>query len=220
MSEKVKILKPNLIFCEGLDTMRYMMYFLEHLIEGNEQFDTFQAIDVGGNEKFPEFIKMLPDIPKFSMAKSITIARDSEENSKSASQSVQACLKNGGFSVPDAPGKVAYPVGNEHKVKVGYFLFPKNDPEDTSGRLEDLCLNTLASPDKDKILAIADYAIESVEKQTGKLKRPHKNRLHTYLSLTDKFIGMKLGEAASAKAFDFSSNETKALEELLSAMID
>ena len=220
VEKNIKIKMPHLIICEGIDAKKYMMYFLEHLIKVNEQFDTFQAIDVRGNEKFPEFFKTLPNMPKFSMVKSITIARDSEENPQGASQSLQASLKKGGFSVPTAPGNVACPAGKEHNVKVGYVLFPKINSGDTAGTLEDLCLNTLASPDKDKILEITDCAIESVKKQIGELKRPHKNRLHTYLSLTDDFVGLKLGEAANANAFDFCSNETKALEELLSAMLE
>ena len=219
MEKNIEIKFPHLIVCEGLDTMKYIMYFLQHLIAVNKQFDKFQAIDAGGNEDFAEFFKLLPRLPNFSIVKSITIAGDSEKNSKSASQSVQSFLQNGSFPVPEAPGKVAHSIEGEHNVRVGYFLFPKNDPGDISGRLEDLCLNTLTSPDKDKILAIADCAIESIKNQTGKLKRLHKNRFHTYLSLTDDFVGMKLGEAAKANAFNFNANETKALEELLSAML-
>ena len=219
VEKNIEIKMPHLIVCEGIDAKKYMMYFLEHLIAVNKQFDIFQAIDAGGNEDLPAFFKTLPGLPKFSIVKSITITRDSEKNSKSASQTVQSFLQKGGFPVPDAPGKAANPAGKEHNVKVGYFLFPKNDSADTAGTLEDLCLNTLASPDKDEILGIVDCAIESVKKQTGELKRPHKNKLHTYLSLTDDFVGLKLGEAAKANAFDFSSKETKAIEKLLSDML-
>jgi hypothetical protein len=193
---------------------------LNTLLKITGRLDKFQAIDAGGNEEFPVFFKMLPKLPNFPIVKSITIARDSEKNSKNASQSVQSFLRNGSFSVPNAPGKVAHPTESEYKIKVGYFLFPKNDPEDISGTLEDLCLNTLARPDKDKFLQIVDCAIESVKKQIGELKRSHKNRLHTYLSLTDDFVGMKIGEAANANAFNFCSNETKTLEKLLYFMLE
>jgi len=219
VDEKLKIESSHLIICEGRDALSYMICFLKPLIKTNNQFGKFQVMNPGGINQLHHFIENLPNLPNFPMVESIMIARDAEKNPKGASQAVQASLKKGGFSVPDAPGKVAYPAVNKHNIKVGYVLFPKINSDDTSGTLEDLCLSTLASPDKEKILEIADSAIESVKKQTGKLKRPHKNRFHTYLSLTNDFVGMKIAQASRKKAFDFCSDETKALKELLAAIL-
>ena len=219
MDEKLKIESSHLIICEGRDALSYMICFLQPLKKTDDQYGKFQVMNPGGINQLHRFVEELPKMPNFSMVRSIIIARDSEKNPKGASQAVRASLNKGGFSVPSVPGKVAYPIENKHSIKIGYVLFPKIDSEDTAGTLEDLCLNTLASPDKDGILAIADCAIESVINQTGRLKRSHKNRFHTYLSLTNDFVGMKIAQASRKKAFDFCSDETKALRDLLFAML-
>jgi hypothetical protein len=183
------------------------------------QLDKFQVINPGGNTELSIFVKTLHNLPKFSIVKSLTIARDSEKNPQGASRSVQTCLEKGGFSVPPAPGKIASPAGSEHNVKVGYILFPKINAEG-AGTLEDLCLNSLASSHKDKILEISDRVIESVSKSINELRRPHKNRLHTYLSLTNDFVGLKLGEAAKANAFNILTSEIETLKTFLSVMLE
>ena len=213
-----KITHPHLIICEGLDAKKYLIFFLQPLIKEDSRYDVFQVMDAGGNEDFPQFIKALPNLPQFSMVRSVTVIRDSEKNSLGASQSVQTLLKNNGFAIPGKPCEVAYPKGAEYGVKVGYALFPKFNLDNANGTLEDLCLSTLnpAEGKEGKLLEVANMAVT----QVGELIRPHKNRLHTYLSLTDKFVGLKVGESATANAFDFSANELEPLKTLLSKMLE
>jgi len=216
-----KIERPHLIICEGLDAKLYMIWFLEALIRDSIIKDKmFQAMDAGGITNLPIFIKTLPNLPNFDdIVKSITIVRDSENNSKGASQSVQVLLRKGGFAVPVAPCIVARPDENDRNIKTGYALFPKLDTDSTNGTLEDLCLNTLTNRNKGMLMGIVEKAIESHSKQVDKFKRPHKNRLHTFLSLTDKFVGLKIGESAKLNAFDFQSDDVKPLKEFLCAML-
>ena len=215
-----KILCSNLIICEGLDAKFYMVWFLRMLIKNDIRYEEFQAMDAGGNNDLPKFIKTLPDWPNFNSVKSITVVRDSENDPKGASQSVQSIFKNNGFAVPDGPCKVACPSAGQHNVKTGYALFPNFDSDIINGALEDLCLKTLASPNREKILGIADTAVDSYKNQVSNLKRPHKNRLHTYLSLNDDFVGLKLGESATANAFDFLDEQLQPLKDLLHTMLE
>lgn len=216
-----KIECPHLIICEGLDTKLYMMWLLQSLTQNDARYENFQAVDGKGISDLPRFIKALPGLPNFrDVVKSIIIARDSEQNSKGASQSVQEVLKKSNFAVPSAPCEVALPTSSLHKVKTSYVLFPDINSDNKNGTLEDLCLKTLVSPDKEKVLRISNGAVESYEKQIGKLKRPHKNRLYAYLSLSDKFVGKKLGQSAEAKAFDFQSSDVKPLRDLLQTMLE
>ena len=67
MEARIEIKSPHLIVCEGLDAKNYMIYFLRCLIEANEQFEKFQAIDAGGNDEFPVFFKTLSKLPNFSI---------------------------------------------------------------------------------------------------------------------------------------------------------
>ena len=212
-----KIARPHLIICEGRDAQNYLIFFLKPLIKDDKRYEDFQVLDAGGNDDLPQFIKTLSILSGFSMVKSVTVVRDSERNSRGASESIQTLLKNNGFAAPSKPCEVVYPSGTKHDVKVGYALFPKFNSDNANGTLEDLCLSTL-NPTEDKegkLLKAADNAV----KQVGELQRPHKNRLHTYLSLTDKFVGLKIGESAKANAFDFSAAQVNPLKILLSQIL-
>ena len=216
-----KIFLPHLIVCEGLDAKLFIQYFFQPLIKQNPLFDLFQAIEPGGNEDIKKLIKALPSLPNFNdILKSIIIVRDAENNSKGANQSVQAILRNAGFAAPESPCVVAFPTERMYHVKVGYALFPVFNSTEVNGTLEDLCMQTLANPNKDAILDIADSAVELYQEQFGRFKRPHKNRLHTYLSLSDNFVGLKIGESANANAFDFAAHTYKPLVDLMTAMLE
>ena len=52
-----------------------------------------------------------------------------------------------------------------------------------------------------------------------KLKYLHKKFLHSYLQAKDKFVTMKLGEAARAGAFDFKSEELNSLVGFVGEMV-
>ncbi len=216
----VKIECPHLIICEGIDATLFIVYWLEKVFKDFDRYKQFQPVKADGNSDIPRMIKMLPSLPNFSTVRSLTVVRDSETNPQGAAQSLQASFLNAGFAVPSGPCVVARPAGSERNVKVGYALFPKLNSSDESGTLEDLCLKILDHPDKEKILCIADDAVEACKEQVGQLKRPHKNRLHTYLSLTDKFVGMKIGQSSEAKAFNFLASEMEPLKTLLCAMLE
>ena len=81
------------------------------------------------------------------------------------------------------------------------FASPGSDRRDlTNGALEDLCLRTL--PDPDPVLSCVDEYLECVRAIPGETPDATKSRLHAYLSGKAGFAGLKLGEAAKAKAWD------------------
>ncbi|GHV29527.1 hypothetical protein FACS1894167_08970 [Synergistales bacterium] len=215
-----KIVRPHLIVCEGLDAKKYLIYFLQHLIKDDPRYDNFQVMDGKGITDLPLFLKTLPDLPNFNIVKTLTIIRDSETDSANADKSVRQMLKKCKFTAPDSPCAVAAPSVGNHPVAVGYALFPELNKIEGKGTLEDLCLETLAGEKSEELLKIVHCAIKSVNEQFGALERPHKNELHTYLSLTDKFVGLKLGESANTGAFDFSAREVEPLKNLLCSMLE
>lgn len=103
MSAKNKsIRKPHLILCEGDDAVYFMIRYLDFLQKaGENEFENFQALDFGGNEQLPVFIKTLQSLPNFNIVKSITIIRDAEADCAAAVQSIRSSLKGRGFPVPE-----------------------------------------------------------------------------------------------------------------------
>ena len=131
-----------------------------------------------------------------------------------------------GFTIaPTKPCKAVksliYPgLDKEQLIITGYALFPDIDSDNTSGTLEDFCLTTLLDPNKEKLLSIVDATIKTCTEQVIAFTRPHKNKLHTYLSLTNDFVGLKIGESANANAFDFHCKELDPLKDMLQTMLE
>jgi len=51
-----------------------------------------------------------------------------------------------------------------------------------------------------------------------KIARPHKTKLHSYLSGKDDFVGLKIGEASKAGAWDWDHERLKQFKDLITAM--
>jgi hypothetical protein len=199
------------------------MQYLQRLIEpsGNDpMLKYFHVDDFGGINQLRGYLKLLPNRTGFAddsnTVKSITIIRDAEGSAAAAIQSVCGALGDSNFAVPASPCEIAIPSNGQHMVSVAYALFPAFNSASINGTLEDLCLSTLKHPSKDMILDIARNAVSSaVEQVCCEFSREHKNKLHTYLSLTNEYVGLKIGESAKANAFDFSTSSLEPLKDLL-----
>ena len=213
---------PHLIVCEGKDDLFFLEYFIKTFPQFNGKFQVQEASGIGNIPVHVKSVKNLPTVsgrPSLSVIKSIIVVIDSDKNPGDASLFAQKLLGDGGFAVPSKPCEAAQSEINGRSIKVGYVLFPRLNSGNTEGALEDLCLSILKDSNQAKILNIVDDAMDSYKAQIGDLRRPHKNKLHAYLSLTDNFVGLKIGGAAKFDAFDFSSNALEPLKELLSEMI-
>ena len=88
--------------------------------------------------------------------------------------------------------------------------------DNSAGTLEDLCLKILSEKDNKSILTVINAFLNKMESSFERnYRRKHKNKLHTYLSSSDKYVSMPIGIASSAGAFDWGSNELEPLKEFL-----
>lgn len=228
MVKKAQSLLPHMILCEGLDAKLFLIEYIQYLLNtyGDESvYNSFLVDDFGGNEQLPMHLKLLPNRPGFNdntnVVKSIIVIRDSERDAEAAEQSIHSILSNAGFSVPDNPCEIANPKDGTHNVYVAYVLFPDINSKKSNGTLEDLCLNILSKNDKlDLALKTTTSTISAMETQGCCFARKHKNKLHTYLSLTDEYVGLKIGESAKAKAFDFSESRMEPLRILMETITE
>jgi hypothetical protein len=162
-------------------------------------------MDYGGINDLTDFLRSLSKQDGYDSIRSIIIARDAEISAASAIQSVNCSLKKVDLIDSDI---TAFKIsdGNAIKIKVGIMLFPGLDENGKlydTGTLEDLCIKLFKFQE---IVPYADTCIKDFqEKHSVKFKRPHKNKLHTMLSLTDDYAGMKIGETANARGFYLGS---------------
>lgn len=198
-----QIFKSNLIICEGRDEQEFLIKYLnsDALSPIPGFSNDIQVIDFGGNSELAQKLAVLKNMENFDQLTSLLVIRDAETNAESACSEIQHALKQNGFPIPQGPG-----CWEGVTLKVGFLLFPTCDSVARSGTLEDLCLSILSDPLAADTLAEIDLFLEQLENHRGEpFSRIFKAKLHTYFSVHNDYVSLKIGEAAAAGAFDWNS---------------
>jgi hypothetical protein len=208
--------QPHLILCEGVDAYYFLMWLLDDVKQQQPKFAEFWLYNFKGITQLTEYLSNLSKMDGFSEnVKSICVIRDAETAASGACQSIKTSLQACGFAVPDKPCIKADGSGDYPQIATGFALFPTISESPENGTLEDLCLRILAKADAEELLGQADKVLEPHKEQLARL---HKNRLHTYFSLTDDFVSLKIGEASKCKAFDYGAPDILSLKSFLLQM--
>lgn len=202
---------PKLLLVEGADAYHFSIWALREYALGDTQ-----VLDFGGVTQFPEYLKTLKAVSGYRGVASLGIARDAEGDPPSAFASVCGALRNAGFAQPD---KVFQATSGRPSLAV--FLFPgphSGTQEARTGTLDDLCLSVLADGLDGKVMACVNSFLHCARQCGCDLRRPHKARLHALLAAHDKFVGLKVGEAANAGAWDWHHPAIEPFEQFLRAL--
>lgn len=214
MANKTAIIKPYLVLCEGRDAYNFLIYLLNSKELSSEPYfsNDIQVIDFGGNNNLKNYLEVLKNADGFQNIKSLIVIRDAERNAEEAIEQVQKAFSVANLPVPKEIGKY----NDGENLKTGFVLFPTCDISYKNGTLEDLCLDILAEKNAKNTLADIDEFIAKLERERNRTF-PHKfkAKLHTYFSVTDKFVSLKIGEAAKAGAFDWNSKKLEPLRNFL-----
>lgn len=211
-----RIVKPYIILCEGKDAMLFLIRFLESKDLGYDArfANGIQVLDFGGNENLPAFLKSFKNMEGFDKISSLLIVRDAERDAKKAQTDIKGALKNACLSVPESCN--IWVNDETEDMRISYTLFPNCSGSAKNGTLEDLCWSILS---EENIVIIKEQITQFIDqlklKQLRDFPRQFKSRLHTYFSVTDEYVSMKIGEAAAANAFDWSSNCLQPLKQLI-----
>lgn len=226
--ESLKLIpdRPHVILCEGRDEKSFLCYYIEYLVKCQVVPDTFNVIDWGGNEDMRKELRRFPSIVQsvdyYDRMRGFLIVRDAESNAIGAAQSLQHHM-NQAFGIDiQLEGQF---VQNPDGIRFGFVLLPGKNDEGAfyDGTLEDLCCQILKEDSDEcsgqKLLKLSESYLDAVlQNRETPLRTVHKNKLHAYFSGTDRFVGMKIGEAARAQCFDFSSPVLDFLKEALIAL--
>lgn len=215
-STNTRVAKRHIILCEGRDAEEFMINFLNSVKSDRADFlhHEIQVFDFGGNENLYNFIEILKKMDGYDRVRSMLVIRDAEASSERAQNDIQAALTRA--KLPTPRSVYAWESGD---INTAFLLFPTCDRASASGTLEDLCLSILAEDGKAEILNDIDDFIMSL-KQNRERRFPHefKAKLHTYFSVTDRYVSLKIGEAARAGAFDWENEALDALRRFVESM--
>jgi hypothetical protein len=195
----------KLILVEGDDALHFYIALLGKL-ESRIDIQGIQVMNFGGITDLAPFLAVLPNREHYGQISSLCIARDCEthegETALSASNSINHALQAARMTDKDIR-----PFHFEQfDKKIGFVLFPgynESGELEKKGTLEDLCLK-ICVPEI-PVEEVSGYVDDFERKRPEHFKRPHKNRFHAALSFSDDYVGLKIGEAAKASAFDFNS---------------
>ena len=210
--ERKRIQKPFLLLCEGRDAEGFLINYLNsnELAQDPRFSNEIQVLDFGGNEDLSNFLMSLKNMDKFDRVKSLAVVRDAEKDYEKACQEVRRSFEKCGFASSERSDTW---IRDSSGLKVGFVLFPLNN---SAGTLEDLCLRILSENNNKDILSTIESFLDVMESSYGRsYHRKHKNKLHTYLSSSDKYVTMLLGIASSAGAFDWGSDELESFKSFL-----
>jgi len=188
-----EIKERKIILAEGADAYYFSIWAYQAFgVVG------IQVLDFGGIDNLLPYLSTLKELSGFKQVESMVIARDAEQNADAAVKRIKTSLKKTGLPVPDK----AFEFSNT-SPRVAYIIFPgflkKGSLAD--GSLEDLCLEIVKDV---SIMNCVDQFIDCLASQSKKPKYPHKTKLHAYLAGKDDFVGLKVGEAAKAGAWDWN----------------
>lgn len=205
---EISITQSKLIIAEGRDVEDFCRAALKaYALTG------FQVIDAGGVSQIPAMIMALPRITGFDQARvnAIAIVRDAETSADSAVDSVRNALRRADLPVPD----ITFQTTQEGRIKTAIAILPGLDENGKlipSGSLEDLCLATVGD---EAVLTCVDAFLDCCEAAGSDLRRRYKAKLHAYLASNDKFVGMSIGLASKANAWDWKHPRLDVFKELL-----
>ena len=206
---------PALLLCEGIDEAKFLIYYIQYLIKCDSSFNKIEVLDFGGVRDLTKYLQILSQQDGFEKVRTIAIIRDAENDWEAALQSVENSINHSGIDrklFSDRP----------------YYLLPmpKKDGVWQNGTLENLCLDILNMNVNDNFVNYStlnysrEYIYNIEKKNNYNLSRQHKNLLHAYFSATNRFVNMKIGEAARAQAFDWDSKNLSNLREFLNVLVD
>ena len=198
-----KILKENLIFCEGRDEQEFLIQYLNSTALSYESCfsNDIQVIDFGGNSELARKLAVLKNMDGFHKVTSLLILRDAETDADAACLEIQHALGRNNLPVPQKPH-----CWEGEALKVGFVLLPDLYDSAREGTLEDLCLSILAEPSSEETLEEISLFLERLAYRRQKpFSRIFKAKLHTYFSVHNDYVSLKIGEAAAAGAFDWNN---------------
>ena len=209
----VKAVPQTIIaLCERIDVVAFVDVYIKYLRTQGMKIPKVRIINLQELENLPQYLEDLEQFAVPANISKVLIFADATKKRLDTQYFITAALKRSFLQ----------------NLEYDFYLFPRKSAKGNwvPGFLEDLLLPALSQESSEKcefynLHSVTHEFIFSVQNCRGKGNRfvnSSRNFLYSYLSGTDKFVGMRLGEAASKGAFDLENKVFKDLREFLSRL--
>ena len=206
----VKAVPQTIIaLCERIDIAAFVDVYIKYLRTQGIEIPKVRIINLQELENLPQYLEDLEQFAVPANISKVLIFADATKKRLDMQYFITAALKRSFLQ----------------NLKYDFYLFPRKSAKGNwaPGFLEDLLLPALSQESSEKcefynLHSVTHEFIFSVQNCRGKGNRflnSSRNFLYSYLSGTEKFVGLRLGAAAAKGAFNLEYEGFKDLREFL-----
>ncbi len=213
MNKQSSITSEVLLLCERVEIAQFMHAYLHHLFKHGEALPNMQIINFQGMNKLPAFAQRLKQVNKGEQVHTALFLVDAAEDRECKMQQFFAVRDEGFFCDVE---------------NFAYFFFPgkKETKRWQQGYLEDALWTALKheTSEYNDYYNLHNMSAEYLTLVNNNRGREHhlinysRHLLYTYFAATEKYVGLRLGEAAMAGAFDLDHYIFISLKETLCSL--
>ena len=195
--------------CERIDIVAFVDVYIKYLRTRGIKIPQVRIINLQELENLPQYLENLEQFVETANIGKVLIFADASKKRLERQYFITAALQRSFLQ----------------KLGYDFYLFPRKSEKGnwTPGFMEDLLLPALSQESSDEcefynLHSITHEFLFSVQNCRGKDNRfvnISRNFLYSYLSGTEKFVGMRLGEAAEKGIFDLGHEGFKDLKEFI-----
>ena len=198
--------------CERIDIAAFVDVYIKYLRTQGMEIPKVRIVNLQELENLPQYLDDLEQFVEPANIGKVLILADASKKRLERQYFITAALQRSLLQ----------------NLEYDFYLFPRKSEKGnwTPGFMEDLLLPTLSQESSEEcefynLHSITHEFLFSVQNCRGKDNRfvnISRNFLYSYLSGTEKFVGMRLGEAAARGAFDLDQEGFKDLREFISKL--
>ena len=212
-NKKMRLHCPILLLCERKDIAEFVGAYMRYLFKQGMNLPNLQIINLGNLEELPKFLRYVEENEDISALRKIRVLVDAGPSTRQAQIRLEK-IKNDSFLASFE--------------NYEYYLFPGKMHTHfwNKGYLEDALVRSLERSSAENavfenLYNVTQDFILSVNSCRGLRKHMEnhcRHLLHAYLAGTERFVGMSVGEATKAGAFNLEHSDFQSLKEMFEGL--
>ena len=212
MTAQKAVPQTIIALCERIDIAAFVDVYIKYLRTQGMEMPKVRIVNLQELENLPQYLDDLEQFVEPANIGKVLVFADASKKRLERQYFITAALQRSFLQ----------------KLEHDFYLFPRKSEKGnwTPGFMEDLLLPTLSQESSEEcefynLHSITHEFLFSVQNCRGKGNRfvnTSRNFLYSYLSGTEKFVGLRLGEAAAKDAFNLEHESFKDLKEFISKL--